>query len=458
MSVINGQGYVMMKDTLREDEINKMKRELTVQPFSKNLSYALKFGGLPKKFTIYSENETKLCVPRFYGKERCGEPEVNRLIERGDRANVKFNGTLRDEQANIMKKFLPQLRETGGGILNLPCAQGKTVMALYIVSQFSLKTLVIVHKTFLLEQWISRIKQFIPDARIGVIQGSTVQCENCDIVVGMIQSLSMKTYERDTFRSFGMVIADECHHLGAEVFSKALSRISVRYMVGLTATLERKDGLENVFQWYLGKPVRIESKMKPDTDVCVSMIELEDPEYQIVRYNSKGVAMLPALINSIVESPKRNSIIIKVLKKIDTTMRKVLVLTERRHHIENLQQMLDDEGIKAGIYMGGMKRHELEASEKQRVILGTYHMISEGFDLPDLNTLIMASPKADVIQTVGRIMRQRPEDRVEKPFIVDIWDLCECLKSKGVKRKSFYKKSGFQVNCLKSTDEFEINQ
>ena len=115
-----------------------------------------------------------------------------------------------------MKALTP---EYGGGIISVPCGYGKTVIALYIAAKLNLKTLVVVHKEFLVNQWKERIEQFIPDAEIGRIQSKIVKSQNKDIVIGMLQSISMIDYDDDLFNDFGLVIYDECHHLGAEVFS-----------------------------------------------------------------------------------------------------------------------------------------------------------------------------------------------------------------------------------------------
>ena len=104
----------------------------------------------------------------------------------------------------------------------------------------------------LLNQWIERIEQYIPTARVGRIQGPTIDIEGKDIVIGMLQSLSMKEYEDGTFDSFGLLLIDEVHHISSEVFSNALFRIVTKYTLGLSATMDRKDGTTFVFKLFLG--------------------------------------------------------------------------------------------------------------------------------------------------------------------------------------------------------------
>ena len=119
--------------------------------------------------------------------------------------------------------------EKGGGLLEIHTGAGKTVMGLNIISQLKKKTLIIVHKEFLLRQWIERIEQFLPNAKVGKIQGEVIDIENKDIVIGMLQSLSMKDYPKSIFDSFGLSVYDECHHIGAEVFSRVLFKVVTKY-------------------------------------------------------------------------------------------------------------------------------------------------------------------------------------------------------------------------------------
>ena len=167
--------------------------------------------------------------------------------------NLVFHGQLRDNQTTPVNTYLQSVQtpQGGCGLLDLPCGFGKTSLSLYILSKLRKKTLVLVHKEFLFNQWIERIQQFLPDARIGKIQGPVIDIENKDIVLGMIQSISMKEYDPEVFSSFGLTIIDEVHHISSEVFSNTLFKLVTKYMLGLSATPKRKDGLSKVFEWYL---------------------------------------------------------------------------------------------------------------------------------------------------------------------------------------------------------------
>ena len=181
-------------------------------------------------------------IPRFYGQEHYGDPEERRILDT-PKLDINFKGELRDFQKPIVSKYIEEAKKHGGGLLEIHSGAGKTVMALNIISQLKVKTLVIVHKEFLLRQWKERIEQFLPGVKIGRIQGEVMDTENKQIVIGMLQSLSMKDYPRKLFQQFGLTIIDECHHIGAEVISRALFTVVSKYMLGLSATMERKDSL-----------------------------------------------------------------------------------------------------------------------------------------------------------------------------------------------------------------------
>ena len=123
-------------------------------------------------------------------------------MSKGLEIDITFKGSLRDKQQPIIKSFMdsceegPYKTKSRGGIISVPCGWGKTIMALYLISALKRKTIVIVHKEFLLNQWIKRIEEFLPEARIGIIQASKVDVQNKDIVIGMLQSLSSKDYCR----------------------------------------------------------------------------------------------------------------------------------------------------------------------------------------------------------------------------------------------------------------------
>ena len=198
MSKLSRDGYVIRKKNFTTDQIKEFKDELTMEPFSMN-----DFGEKNKKtFSIYLESPKKLYMPRYYGLSKLGEPDKNTLNE-GDEIDINFKGSLRQEQQPVFDVSYKQIMDTGGGIISLKCGGGKTILALYILAQIKKKTIIVVHKEFLMTQWYDRIVEFIPDAKIGKIQQNTIDVDGKDIVLAMVHSLSMKEYSDETFRDFG---------------------------------------------------------------------------------------------------------------------------------------------------------------------------------------------------------------------------------------------------------------
>ena len=304
----------------------------------------------------------------------------------------------------------------------------------------------------MLTQWRDRIAEFIPNARIGKIQQNTVDIEDKDIVLAMVQSLSMKEYPENTFESFGLAIFDECHHLGAEVFSKSMGKVASKYMLGLSATPKRKDGLSKVFEWYMGEIVYLQ-KSKNEDYVEVQLIECKFDKDQLRRYsiekynkeelNFRKEPCMPKMINNICEYFPRCELVRDLIKKYNREKRSILILSDRRGHLEVLYKMLN--AYSRGYYVGGMKPEELRESQEKEIILATFSMASEVMDIPKLNTVILASPKSDVEQSVGRVFRQKACDRKFHPLIIDIQDNFSTFTKQNEKRFKFYQKNNFTI-------------
>ena len=198
-SYVGKRGYIIRKKFLTEQEITHIKSDLTVKPFTNG-----DYGAKEEPFKIYLENDSKLYLPKFYGIDKFGQPEQN-ILPLGKDIDIKFSLNLKDEQKSPAEQTVKAYKEKGGGILSLPCGFGKTILALYFISVLKKKTIVIVHKEFLMNQWIERIKFALPTAKVGIIQGDKCEIEDSDIIIGMLQTLSMKEFPSNTFDSIGPV-------------------------------------------------------------------------------------------------------------------------------------------------------------------------------------------------------------------------------------------------------------
>ena len=447
---LNKSGFIIKKDDISNTEIKELRTNLTVSPFTMN-DYGK---NIEKKFTVYMESPNKLYLPRFYGINKFKHIEYTGSS--GDLIKCKFDGGLRDIQIPIYDKSIKYIREHGGGIISLKCGGGKTVLALYILASLGVKTIIIVHKDFLMTQWIERIKQFIPGARIGRIQQSIIDIEDKDIVLAMAQSLSMKEYDKKIFESFGMAIFDECHHFGAEIFHKCMLKVASKYMLGLSATPNRKDGLRKVFEWFIG-PIIYSSKEKNNDYIEVDILkyECDDDKYSKVVKNIKGDPCYPKMINNICNYEPRTKILIDKIIELYKLGRDTLFLSDRRNHLVYIHDYLILNGYECGYYIGGMKPNELKISQEKKIILGTFAMASEGMDIPKLNSIILGSPKSEIEQSIGRILRQPPHIRKFNPYIYDIWDDFSNFTNQYNKRLKFYNKNNYDIHIIENDKRYK---
>jgi superfamily II DNA or RNA helicase len=441
---LSNRGYGLCKSAFKELE-EEIKLELTVSPRSDGYNNETK-----KEFSVYIESTKKLYVPKYFGLQRFGIPDEYKIIE-GKQITPIFTGSLRNYQIEPINKYLQAANDPlkKGGILQLPPGWGKTVMALNIISQLKKKTLIIVHKDFLLKQWKERIEQYLQNVTVGIIKQNIIEYDK-DVVIASLQSLSMRTYDQGTFDQFGLVIIDECHHMAAEVFSRALLKVNFNYALGLSATVTRKDGLSKVFKWFIGDIVYKAKSDNTDTlHVNMKYFYDSNPLYNQIFLSYNGKANITKIITNICEFKPRTKLICDEIISLLHSQpdRNVIVLSERIKQLKDIDQILREGGIvDVGFYIGGMKDADRKETEKKRVILGTYHMVAEGFDLPKLNTLVLASPKSDVEQSVGRIQRQLKNERKYDPLVIDIVDQFCSFTNQGNKRKTFYKKKGFSIN------------
>jgi len=681
------KGYSIFKECLSVDEQHYIRSELTMKP------HIPKSPIQPTPFPIYLESPLKLYIPRYFGIETYGPPE-RILIKPGNTIDVEFAGDLRPYQNAIVDKYIKHVGPSGGGLLDVDPGKGKTVMALNIISKLQKSTLVIVHKSFLLNQWIERIQQFLPGARVGRIQGQIIDTENKDIVIGMLQSLSMKEYPKDTFQQFGLAIYDECfpydtfvhtssgpmmigklyglwaqqkvqgyscidvdaiecgkkmsnelpkilsynvttsrfeyssmthawrrqrdelvrvyllggsfictpehkiltqggykcanqlvigdkiqclytpnpddvdgsasmisgsgyenrgkykvpplgsstsssnaflyyekvsveeynalrmpkvkklatstspprkdidvydievadnhnfvlrlkdgrfynpivsncHHMGAEVFSRCMMKVNTTYTLGLSGTMSRKDGLTKVFEMFIG-PVVHKEKSVLEHKVVVKgiMYNVDDEVFNETQYDYMGNPKFSTMISKLCNYNRRSEFILRVIAaELELNpAQQIMILAHNKTLLTYLHDAITarkigenavlDAGTQAqgitglvGFYVGGMKEAALKESEKKKIIIATYAMASEGLDIKTLTTLILASPKTDVCQSVGRILRQKHSS----PLVVDIIDGHDIFMSQWYKRRKYYKSQDYKILVCDNT-EYDVEE
>jgi superfamily II DNA or RNA helicase len=447
MTSLSRQGYSIKKEYYDDKDLNIVKNELTVEVQNHMFDHIE-----PKKYSLYRENKTKLYIPKYYGLQKFGIPDRNVIGQGETRPNMNFVGSLRDYQIEQVDAFLNACDDPikMGGIVSIGCGGGKTVIAINIACRLKLKTLFISHKDFLNVQFAERVKMFSPDSSIGIIKQNKVDIKNKDFVVGSLQSIAMRDYDPDIFKDFGLVIIDEVHHCSAEVFSQALIKTCSPFVLGLSATLNRKDGLRKVFEWFIGKPVikLINNTDDNDIDVKYYHFTSNNPEYNRIETMFNGKISAVKMLGNVVSYKPRIQFIVEAIKENMTKERQLLVLSERKALLNDIYTLLNtdtDFDYTIGYYIGGMTQKKLNESAKANIILATTHMSSEGLDIPTLNSLILVSPMSDIEQSVGRILRSKVSDRIIKPLIIDIVDSFSIFINRFNKRKAYYKKKKYNI-------------
>ena len=463
---LNNDGYAIKLADLTQKELKLITKELTIIPNEKDLTEK---ECEIVKYKLYEKTNKYIIVPRYYGIEKFGKPTNIRFNP--EKRAFKFTGTLRDYQIPIVEKCLNDIIDTGGGLLSVPCGEGKTTMALYLGNKLKiddqpLKILVVVHKTRLLNQWIERAEQFT-DAKIGIMRQNIINVDGCDIVIAMLQSLSKKTYDPEIFKQFGLVIYDECHHIVSKGFSRALKKTCVKYTLGLSATPYRNDGLIHIMHWYIGSTL-YQKKLKTNNQVSAKIITFHSTDNEFAetkRYIKKRglthdwVGMLTTLTKIESRNIHINNIILNLIKN---PLRQILVLSHRIEHLIILKTEIDkilkenktnnndekneEKEITTSYYTGQLTEREKTYAEKYGDILfATYDMAHEGLDISRLNTIVLATPKKDVVQSIGRILRTILKKNGIRPLVIDIKDNLPLFIRHGDIRETFYTNSKYNL-------------
>jgi superfamily II DNA or RNA helicase len=430
----------------------KIRKELTVKPVTQARFAAM----ADTDFPVFLESATRLYLPRMWAKEHIGPAESSVMSDGVPLPKeLKFTGNPYEYQENIIKKFLDA---DANGLICVPCGKGKTFMALAIAFRLGVRFMVVVDKEFLLDQWAGEMRSLLPGIRIGRFQAAKAEVDPAeyDCTICMIQTIVQRQIPESMLRSYGFTIFDECHHLGAKHFSKVLSKLQTKHMLGLSATPTRDDGLTKVFEWHLGTPVYWEKRREADETVNVEIMRFscDDIAYSDIPVNFRGEVILARLLSQVVACHKRNVFIADKLKElIKEPARRVLVLSERIGHLEMLETLMKPTGCVMGYYIGGMKTATRDlAAESAQILWASYAMASEAMNIKTLNCVLMASPRKKIEQSTGRILRQRPEERKLAPIILDIVDMHPTYGRQSRERISYYKKCGYKVIDGASSD------
>jgi superfamily II DNA or RNA helicase len=440
------------KESLTHMQQSAIKAALTIMP-KKMGNFP---GEAPQPLRLYAETDKVLSVPRaYYTKYRKPEHEIEDCTLLGNKSlwsgPLNFEGSLRPEQQRAVRTVVDAFQGGEyGGIVRAATGFGKTVVSCAIMAEMKVPTLVVVHKEFLLNQWKERIEQFLPGAKIGLIQQDRCDYQGAGVMIGMIHSLVGNRDYGEEFRNWpGLIISDECHRIGAETWSLMPTRFNSRWRLGVSATPRRKDGMEDVFFHHLGPVMFTSSEQR-----MIPKIRRVWTDWNMVQTASLNPNLVSknVLLKFLCGNRARNTLIVNQLILAVEAGRRPMVLSERLNHLDALEsQFKRDWAAKhkdkpvptTGFYVGGMKEEELDEAAKCTVIFATRQFAEEGLDIPVLDTLFLTIPMSDVEQAVGRILR--PCEGKKEPVVVDFRDdkVTYCQKAGGY-RDRFYTQKGWK--------------
>ncbi|PCJ19184.1 MAG: restriction endonuclease subunit R [Candidatus Cloacimonadota bacterium] len=386
----------------------------------------------------------------FFTAENKVELKVQDERFNGIEIEVNFIGELREEQNEAFDTIL----KNDNGVLVAATGFGKTVLAAALIAKRKVNTLILVHRVQLLEQWIHQLQIFldIDKNQIGQIGGGKRNSRQI-IDVALLQSLNSKGVVQDLVKDYGHVIIDECHHISAFSFESILKQVRAKYVLGLTATPIRKDGLHPIIQMQCGK-IRYQIKasqvkglqlMEKKVFTCITKFSLENEDITLAE-----------VFTYLQEDEKRNQQILNDIKNSLEKGASPLVLTERVSHLSILENLiLQIKDVQVILFKGGMSKKKRlllnerlkETSNQKRIIIATGKYIGEGFDDKRLDTLFLTMPiswKGTLQQYVGRL--HRLNDGKKKLEVFDYVDRnVEVLERMYQKRVKGYKSMGYII-------------
>ena len=334
---------------------------------------------------------------------------------KGKAVDFNFQGELLEEQQKAGKILM----KYNTGVLSATTAFGKTVLALWLIAQRGVSTLVLVHRKQLMDQWAERAIQFlgIPKKEIGQYGGGRKKrFGKLDIAV--IQSVSRKGDVVPWLDEYGQIIVDECHHISAFSFEQAIRQCPAYYKLGLSATLTRKDGQHPIIFMNLGQ-VRYSVSAKQQAAIRSFSHQVIPRETDFtVDFSESASDRIQDLFRILISDENRNDFILQDIEKAIHAGRKILVITERKEHLEQLSHKLEGMTDAAFVLQGGMGKKQVKAvmegianvsEEDSLVIVATGRYLGEGFDLPFLDTLFLTFPvswKGTLTQYAGRLHRE----------------------------------------------------
>ena len=415
----------------------------TPSPLKSALTVRSKFEN-KENVPTYIETEDYIGMPRNYSKHPVEAIDQRVLPEQQE---FEFTGKLRQVQEGMIGEWHKFRRQgTDDWVIKGDTGIGKTIIMIKIACELKVPFLVIVPLKRLMIYWVDQIKKFTNIEDVGIIQQD--RCEYNGIAsVGMVHSLCKDKYSDEMKNHFGLIIFDELHGYSSEHFSRVVSMFPAKHRLGASATLERQDGTENVYFYNLGRNIiTTVKKTQPKPTIFKYKYEKKSgtlPSW-IDRYDMIKVRAF--LLSLIAENEERNTIIANFADTLIKKNIQTLIIGDRINQLEEIRQILQEKGHNdVGLYIGKTPDKEKKRIEKEAsCILATMKMLEIGIDIDTLRGLILATPKSNVKQVVGRI--RRINQAVPDPVMIDIVDVAH-KEAKGwyASRRRWYDEENFKV-------------
>jgi superfamily II DNA or RNA helicase len=345
--------------------------------------------------------------------------------------NINFEGTLRSEQNTVKKEALKILGKTGSILLSMYCGFGKSITSIKLACDIGFKTLIIVNKIVLMKQWEQSILRFCPTATVQRLTTKSAM-KNCDFYI--MNAINIPKKGHAFFKDIGTVICDEAHMIMAETLSKSFQHIYPRYLIGLTATPYRPDGLDILLEFYFGKNKIIRKLVREHI-----AYKVETGFAPTIKLATNGRVNWGAILDSQASNEERNQLIIDIVRHFKD--RTFLILTKRVAQGEYLVEKFKERGESVTSLIGTQQEFEVSS----RILVGTCQKCGTGFDHPNLNTLLLAGDVEEYfIQYLGRVFRTKEV----KPIIFDLVDKNGILKKHYNTRRSIYIDHGGTVTIF----------
>ena len=404
---------IVPKNLVKADLASKIETELTVVGTASNPKAKFDENLRIHSWNIFKENGKELvCLPFAYYYQHCSSLIKREMLDKHEQKKFGFQGNLLPRQAEIKDQVLEILSRTGSVLLSLHTGFGKTIFTLYLCSRMGLKTIVLCHRDIIMQQWMEAISKYLPNCKSLLLaptdykKSPDTYFDEADIVITNV--LNVPKIDKKHLKVFGCAVIDEVHTICTQQFSKALFALVPSYMIGLSATPYREDGMDKLLELYLGPETvvrnlkrsfnayRLNTQFKPDMTKT-----LDDS----ICWNSA--------LSSQADDPNRNSLICKLVWFFGH--RNILVLVKRKDHAKKLKKVLTALGEDVDCFMHTDKFVNYSC----RVLIATYSKGGVGFDHPKLDMLITGGDvKAYFMQYLGRIFRR--DDTL--PIYVDLRD------------------------------------